>query len=32
MDALHTPTTYPREDMCCPRSRVAHPGGTSYRP
>ena len=32
MDTLHIPTAYPRGDMCCPGSRVAHPGGTSHRP
>ncbi len=32
MDALHIPTAPQREDMCCPGSRVAHPGGTSHRP
>ena len=32
MDALHLANTTPREDMGCPGSRVAHPGGFTDRP
>ena len=32
MDALHLPPTDLCGDMRCPGSRVAHPGGTAYRP
>lgn len=32
MDAMHLAARTPREDMGCPGSRVANPGGTTYRP